>query len=564
MRKYAAHSARNPVALLVLFLIGAPVIAGLVGTALPAFGYLPAIGGESFSLAPWRLLLSAPWFVDSFRLTLVTGLAATLLSLGLALVIVASLQSLASFNRLQRWLNPILATPHVALAIGFAFLIAPSGWIARLISPWLTGWETPPDIATVGDANGLALIAGLVLKEAPYLALMTLAALNQIPARASLAVARSLGYTHAQAWFVVILPQVLPQLRLPMFAVLAYSLANVDVALLLGPNNPPPLAVQTLRAFTDYDLKNYFPASAGAMLLLILVATVSSLYIAVERLSIQGVKHYAVIGRRSNAWRYSQNIGTFATVTIFSVAIFSLGMIAIWSFTNQWRFPELAPTQWGLSKWSQLGGQLFGPALNSLTIACASTFLAAILVIAMLEFDRATPKSRMWLYAPLIVPQIAFLFGAQVLAVTVGVDGQWLTVVWFHLAFVLPYFYLSLVDPWRALDPRYARSARALGASRWRVLFEVKLPLLLRPIAIACAVAFSVSIGQYLATVFASAGRIATLTTEAITLSSGGDRRTLAVYALLQASLPFFAYALAALLPKFRFRHRRGMQLSSR
>jgi len=38
-----------PAATLTLFL--APVAAGLIGTALPAFGYLPALGGESFGLA---------------------------------------------------------------------------------------------------------------------------------------------------------------------------------------------------------------------------------------------------------------------------------------------------------------------------------------------------------------------------------------------------------------------------------------------------------------------------------------------------------------------------------
>jgi putative thiamine transport system permease protein len=554
---------RNPIAIVLLALIGIPVIAGTLSTALPAFGYLPAIGGHSFSLEPWRALFASPWFFDSIRLSLVSGIAATLLSLLIALCAVLALQSAREFSRVERWLNPILATPHVALAIGYAFLIAPSGWIARLISPWLTGWETPPDIASVGDPYGISLIAGMVLKEAPYLALMTLAALNQIPARSQLAVARSLGYSHAHAWLVIVLPQVLPQLRLPVLAVLAYSLANVDVAIMLGPNNPPTLAVQTLRAFTDYDLKNYFPASAAAMLLFVLVTMCAAAYILFERVSVHGLKQYAQSGVRSKTWVYARTLGTFLGITLPLLALFSLAMIVIWAFTNQWRFPSVSPNEWGINKWSQLGNQLGAPLFNSLLIATISTLTAAGLTIVMLEFETNRDRMRAWLYAPLIVPQIAFLFGAQVMAVRFGIDGHWLTVVWFHLVFVLPYFYLSLVDPWHALDPRYARSARALGANRWRVLVRIKLPLLLRPILIACAVGFAVSIGQYLATVFASGGRVATVTTEAITLSSGGDRRTLAVYALLQATLPFAVYALAAFVPKIRFRHRRSMQLAT-
>ena len=126
-----------------------------------------------------------------------------------------------------------------------------------------------------------------------------------------------------------------------------------------------------------------------------------------------------------------------------------------------------------------------------------------------------------------------------------GISVTLIAVVWAHLVFVLPYLFLSLADPWRALDPRYARTAQSLGMTPARVLVKVKLPILLRPVLIACAVAFAVSIAQYLPTLFAGNGRIATLTTDAVTLASGGDRRVLGTYALLQAMLPMLAYAAA-------------------
>jgi putative thiamine transport system permease protein len=37
-----------------------PIAAGLAGTLLPAFGYLPAIGSARLSLEPWRLLAEYP------------------------------------------------------------------------------------------------------------------------------------------------------------------------------------------------------------------------------------------------------------------------------------------------------------------------------------------------------------------------------------------------------------------------------------------------------------------------------------------------------------------------
>ena len=142
----------------------------------------------------------------------------------------------------------------------------------------------------MGDPWGLALALGLLVKEVPYLLLMTLAALNQVPARAQLDIARALGYGRGVAWIKIVLPQVYPQIRLPVYAVLAFSLSVVDVSLILGPGNPPPLAVLAMRWFSDPDIGQYFPAAAAASLLLALVAASIMLW----RLAELGV---AAIGR---------------------------------------------------------------------------------------------------------------------------------------------------------------------------------------------------------------------------------------------------------------------------
>ena len=132
-----------PALTIAIFLL--PIAAGLIGTWLPAFGYLPALGGETLGLAPWRALLAAPGLGTSIRLTLTSGLVATAASLALVIGFVAAGHGTRLFARLRRGLAPILAVPHVAIAIGIAFLIAPSGWAARLVSPWATGWHLPPD-----------------------------------------------------------------------------------------------------------------------------------------------------------------------------------------------------------------------------------------------------------------------------------------------------------------------------------------------------------------------------------------------------------------------------------
>ena len=541
-----------------------PIAAGLAGTVLPAFGYLPAIGGEGFGLDGFRRLAAYPGFATSVAVTVGTGVAASLLAVTIALALCAHAHGRPWQRRLSAWLAPVLATPHSALAIGLAFLLAPSGWIARAISPWLTGWILPPDVATVGDPAGVALVLGLLEKEVPYLVLMIAGALDQVPAHEHVAVARTLGYSRVAAWVKLVLPQVYPQIRLPVYAVIAFSLSVVDVALILGPTNPPTLAVLAVRWFTDADIGFYFPAAAAATLLLAIVVAVIAFWRGGERLlASAGHRWIARGGRDGPVTRVAAGAAAMSGALLAAAAAAIAGM-GLWSFAAQWRFPDALPGAWSVANWLRRLDGLAGPALTTLAVGACATAIALVLVVGCLEHEsrsrRRAGRRALWiLYLPLLVPQVAFLFGAQVLLVRLDLDGALAAVVWAHLVFVLPYLFLSLADPWRAYDPRYARSAASLGASPARALFTVKLPILLRPVLIACAVAFAVSVGQYLATLFAGNGRVPTLTTEAVTLAAGADRRVIGAYAVAQAALPLLAYALAVAIPAMLYAHRRGL-----
>jgi putative thiamine transport system permease protein len=64
-----------PIATLLAML--GPVIAGLWGTVLPAFGHLPVAGFDGPSLDPFRALLATPGIGTATRLSVTTGLLAT-------------------------------------------------------------------------------------------------------------------------------------------------------------------------------------------------------------------------------------------------------------------------------------------------------------------------------------------------------------------------------------------------------------------------------------------------------------------------------------------------------
>jgi putative thiamine transport system permease protein len=501
-------------------------------------------------------LFEQPGVLTAIRLSLQTGVLATLLSLAIAL----SFSALADGRRVWRHASalvaPMLATPHVAVAVGLAFVIASSGWLLRGVSPWLTGWDRPPgDWVTVRDPQGLAMVLGLVLKEVPYLILMIAAALTQVPHQALRRAGAALGYRPAAAWFKLVLVPVYAQLRLPVYAVLAFSLSNVEVGLILAPAHPPPLALLAARGFADVDLQRTFPAAAAAVLQALLVVSA----LGVWRLAETGVaaagRAWCERGRRSGATDAVARILAALGVAGLGLGLLTLAGMAVWSVALEWRFPDLLPRHFTWDTWVQQAPRVAQSVWTTLRLALA---------IACLESEsrrgRAPMRRALWLlYLPLLVPQIAFLYGFQVLLVRFELDGQWLAVAWAHLVFVLPYAFLSLADPWRALDPRLARSAAALGAAPGTVLWRVKLPLLLKPLLLAFAVGVAVSVGQYLPTLFAGAGRIDTLTTEAVTLSSGADPRVMGVHAMLQALIPLAVLLVAHGLPRRVHARRQGM-----
>lgn len=544
-----------------------PAAAGLLGVFLPAFGYFPALGGAELTIEPWRLLLRAPGLFRSTLLAIWIGFASTLLSLLIVISLFAQFHNSPLLWLVRRILSPLLSVPHVAIAIGLAFVIAPSGLLFRLLAQILPGFEVPPDLLIVHDTLGLSLIAALVLKEVPFLFLMSLAALPQTEPHSTLAAARMIGYRPSTAWLKIVLPRLYPQIRLPVLAVLAYSLSVVDAALILGPTTPPPLAVAILKWMNDPELGKRFLAAAGAVLVLAITMISLGVWIAAERVVGLAGLRWIEQGDRQQGARITAIAAYSSGAILLALILSSSGAILLWAFAGNWPYPNILPDDFTGETWKANGWLLARPLGNAFLIGLVAAVAAMILTVSLLERDvRRGLRQNNWirnvLYVPLVVPQIAFLPGLQILLIAAGLDSNIYSVIAAHLVFVLPYVYLSLSEPWAHFDDRYRQAALTMGASPKRVLLRVRLPILLAALLTALAVGFAVSIGQYLPTLLLGSGRVPTITTEAVALASGGDRRLVAVLALLQSLLPLAGFAVAIFLPLALFRNRRGVRSS--
>jgi putative thiamine transport system permease protein len=327
---------------LTLLLFAGPVTAGLLGTLAPAFGWWPALGGTQVGLDAWRALAAVPGLLTASQLSLWVGLGATLLALGAAVGLAAALEGTVWQHRLEPLLSLLLATPHGAFAVGVLFLASPSGWLVRLFSPWATGWAEPPDLMLVNDPQGAALLLALAAKECFFLLLMLQAARQQVPVAERWRLARTLGYGRFTGWFKTVLPALYPQIRLPVLAALAFGLSVVDMAIVLGPATPPPLALLILDLLGDPDLTHRFTAAAAALLLVGLVLAAIAIWCAGERLVGALGRHWAATGRRRDAELAGQALAMMGFVAAAAIGL-SLLLLALWSVAGAWRYPDALP-----------------------------------------------------------------------------------------------------------------------------------------------------------------------------------------------------------------------------
>lgn len=552
----------RPAALATALVLVVPVAAGLIGTALPALGYLPSAGAASVSLDPVKALLDAPGLGRSIFLSLGTGLAATLVSLLLVMLLLAGWLDSAAFRWLRRLLAPLLSVPHAAAALGLALVIAPSGFLVRLAAPLSPALSRPPDWLILQDPFGLTLTLGLVLKEVPFLLLMALAALHQIDLRPRLQLAESFGYGRIAAFGYTVAPLLYRQLRLPVLAVLAFSTSVVDMALVLGPSLPATLAVRVVGWMGDPDLAIRMKGAAGALLQLSVSAAALLVWFAGERAIRLVWRSQAIRGNRLARDRIASRTGLGVLLGLVVLAVLGLAVLTFWSLATAWRYPDLLPSGLTLRHWLQSGPDLTELIATTLAIGLAVSLTAAALVTALLQ-ERVQGQgggeggvgldTRLLdglAFVPLLVPQVAFLFGLQVLFLQAGLDGSLFGVALSHFVFVLPYILLSLRGPWGALDPRFRQVALSLGASEQRVFWRIRLPLMLPAILTAVALGIAISVSQYLPTLLIGGGRVTTVTTEAVALASGGSRPLIAVHALAQILLPFAGFALSAALSR--------------
>jgi thiamine transport system permease protein len=140
---------------------------------------------------------------------------------------------------------------------------------------------------------------------------------------------------------------------------------------------------------------------------------------------------------------------------------------------------------------------------NSLVFATWATILSVSLGLSA-AFLIVRPQNRL---RALLDPLFLLPLGTS--AVTLGLGyivtlGAWRTAFWLvpvaHTIIAMPFVIRTFLPALRSLDPRLREAASVLGANPLRAWWHVEMPILRRALLVSAAFAFTISLGEFGAT----------------------------------------------------------------
>lgn len=145
---------------------------------------------------------------------------------------------------------------------------------------------------------------------------------------------------------------------------------------------------------------------------------------------------------------------------------------------------------------------------NSLVVASATTVLATLLgtVGAWLLHRYRFPFRRvigLLIFIPMVMPEV--LMGASLMAQFIHlmkIPLGHLTLILAHTTFAFPFVLVGVQARLQGLDPSLEEAAMDLGAPPWRAFREVILPYLMPAVAAGALMAFTLSLDEYIVSVF--------------------------------------------------------------
>jgi thiamine transport system permease protein len=409
--------------------------------------------------------------------------------------------------------------PTVVVAAGFNALLGPRGWInvgvVNLFS-WLhqlpvTNSLFPyafSPIPFVGTLSAI-LIAHVFYNTTIVIRLVGNALSNLDPKLEH--AARSLGANNRRVWWNVILPLLRPSIFAASLLVFLFDFTSFGVILLLG---GPSFATLEVEIYIQaLQILNLPLAALLAFIQLLCTLIFSILYTStLKRVTVQSSPR-SVDQHKAKTIREKIFVAAFCFLL---TAFFILPMLALpLRSVSRLDADRGQPTQVHYGLTTDYYTELFvnrtnslfyvppvQAALNSLGYAIATVFLSLVL-----GFPAAAALAKPGRLERILDPILILPLGASAVTLALGfiiAFGRLLISPWMvplaHTLVALPFVIRTLQPAISSIPDRLRQAARTLGASPFRVWQNVDLPILSRAALSAATFAFTISLGEFGAT----------------------------------------------------------------
>lgn len=458
----------------------------------------------------WTSLWKPLWFTIwqaaiSMGLTLILGLPAAYLFARLTFPGKRLLRVLISLPFIM---------PTIVVAAGFNALIGPRGWINLALID-LFGLNAPP----INLLNTLAVILlAHVFYNTSIVIRMVGAAWAQLDPKLEQA-ARTLGARSLRAFFEVTLPLLRQPILAAALLVYLFDFTSFGVVLLLG---GPRFA--TLEVNIYIEALQMLNLPQAALLSAVQLGCTLLLTIAYQQVS-RGreiplspvLKGEGMVRPRGWAQRVFASMIVFILVTWLVLPLGALALRSISRLDANRGQQNTAQTGLTLEYYRELFVNRFDSIFyvppweairNSILYA-----LQAVVLSLVLGFLATYALQGLKRFSRVLDPLIMLPLGAS--AVTLGLG---FVIVFNHppldpqsFPFLIPIAHSLVALPFviRTLQPALAaiptnlrQAAAVLGATPWRVWWEVDRPILARPVLVSAIFAFTISLGEFGATTF--------------------------------------------------------------
>ncbi|MGQ9768145.1 MAG: ABC transporter permease [Anaerolineae bacterium] len=469
---------------------------------------LAAVAAKSFApagqlnLAPIASLWREPYFGRALWFTTWQATVSTLLTLGLGLpaAFVFARYNFPGKTLLQALTTIPFVMPAMVVAAAFTALLGPRGLINTQLMAWLH-LSRPP--IRLQQTIWLILLAHTFYNTTVIVRIVGSFWSNLDP-RLSEA-ARVLGGNRLRVFWEITLPLLLPAIAAAALLVFLFCFTSFGVILVLGGPRFATLEVEIYRQAVA--LFRVPEAAAISMAQMAFTFLVMAIYTRVQAraalpLNLRPAASTAV--PPNTGGRIALVAATAIGLLLFLVA--PLAALALRSLApvDPWRY-------YGELFINRTGSIFFVPPglaiRNSLMFAALTTGMALLLgtlTAAMLA------RTRDW-FGRLIDPVVLLPLGTS--AVTLGfgyllalgqpplnLRASPILVPIAHTLVAFPFVVRTLLPVLRGINPAWREAAAALGANPWQVWREVELPIIGRALIVGAIFAFTVSMGEFGAT----------------------------------------------------------------